>query len=258
MNDMLRSLPDAALIVLFGAVAFALVAVTGVLARSAGLTSSTERSAGALDAYKIIVSFTAVVLGFSLVQAQGTLRSTDQAVSREAGAINQLDRVLLRYGPETRTEIRGLLHGYVEAVIREDWPAMQRGRQSDAATEALARLNRAVQTLNSGTAARPQLYAEMLKQLDSLNDSRQEREDAASSGVSQSLWEALLCLFGIMLSLSLLIRVPNRLVALGGHAVAIGILFSLVFVMDQPFKGQTSIKPTAIVRVLAAIDTRRE
>ena len=47
-----------------------------------------------------ITGFTGVVLAFSLVQAQGNLRSVQKTVSMEALQLNQLDRLAISYGPE--------------------------------------------------------------------------------------------------------------------------------------------------------------
>lgn len=254
--DTIRDLPDLVIIFLVSAIALALVALTGLVARQ--LRHDSPRSPAALEAYKIIVTYTAILLSFTLLQAQNTLRLTEGAVSREAGSMNQIDRVLLRYRTAGTDRIRPLLHDYMRSVLNDEWPAMRRGGGSPTTAARLATLNRAVQTLDSDGPVKPQLYAEMLKHLDGLNDSRQERVDGSSAGVPPVLWLATTSLCVVLLFLSALIRVPGRLVAIGGHAIAIALLWALAFIVDEPYRGETAVSPAPIERVLATALSRAD
>ena len=193
-----------------------------------------------------------------MVQAVGALRSTETNVSREAGALNTLGRVLTRYHTPATDAIRPVLLAYGQSLAKVDWPAMQRGEGSAAVTEQQRAVNKAIQTLEGGLPSKPSLYVEMLKQLDIVNDTRQERVDGSSVGLPRVLWEVVGALSAILVALSCFIRMPARLIAIGGHAMAIGMLTMLVFVVDQPFKGQTSTSPAAIERVLLAIQARTD
>lgn len=256
MIDWLRQFPDLLLISLCAGVSIGALALTGVLGSSAAQETPTARSSTALEAYKVIVSFTAILLSFALVQAQGALRTAESGVSREAGALNTLDRVLTRYGSSATNSIRPLLLGYGRSVVGEDWPAMQRGGGATATTDRQRSINRAIQTLEDGRPSKPVLYAEMLKQLDTLNDSRQERVDGSSVGLPRVLWEANGVLCAVLLLLSCFIRMPSRLIAIGGHGVALATLIALVFVVEEPFKGHTASRPAPIERVLMAMQER--
>ena len=252
--DRLRELPDLLIIVMAALAALLLVAATGLIARR--MRPDSQHSPAALEAYKIIVTYTAILLSFTLVQAQATLRSTEAAVSREAGAMNQLDRVLLRYRNPATDRIRPMLHDYMRAVLNDDWPAMRRGGGGVTATARLASLNRAVQSLEADAPIKPPLYAEMLKHLDGLNDARQERVDASSVGVPPVLWMATSALCLVLLMMSTLIRVPGRLVAIGGHAMAVALLWALAFIVDEPYRGETAVSALPIERVLTTAQAR--
>ena len=253
--EQLRDLPDILIIGIAAAAALAAVAATGLVARR---VPDSPKSPAALEAYKIIVTYTAILLSFTLLQAQNTLRLTEGAVSREAGAMNQLDRVLLRYRSPGTDRIRPMLHDYMGSVLHDDWPAMRMGSGAEQTAAKLATLNRAVQTLDGDGPVKPQLYAEMLKHLDSLNDARQERVDGSSAGVPPVLWLATSALFAVLLVLSSLIRVPGRLVGIGGHAIALAVLWALAFIVDEPYRGETAVSPAPIERVLATAQTRAD
>lgn len=106
MFDWLRQFPDLVVIALAAAVSMGLVALTGLLPPRNGTALPSAGSNSALEAFKVIVSFTAILLSFLLVQAVGALRSTETNVSREAGALNTLDRVLTRYHTPATDAIR--------------------------------------------------------------------------------------------------------------------------------------------------------
>jgi hypothetical protein len=253
-TDVLDTLPTIELILV--SILFTIVAlvVTGLIARRMPLDSPSSEAA--TDAYKIIVTFTAILLSFTLVQAMNNMKAAEALVSREGNAINQLDRLLIRYQTPGTAVIRPLLVTYVKSIITEDWPAMRNGVATDKPNLALAPLNRAITTLDGGLPIKPQLYTEMLRQLDVVNDSRQERIDSADAGVSQVIWSANAALCLLLLVLSALIRMPARLVAIGGHAIAIAILLSITYAVDQPFRGQEAVAADPIIRVLTSILAR--
>ena len=255
MLEWFRDLNAIALMGFVALVALGLVMITGLVARR--LQPQPSHSTAALDAYKIIVSFLAILLSFSLVQANALLRSSDMAVSTEAGAMNQLDRILVRVRMPSTDAIRPKLLEYMQSVLDKDWPAMRRGHDNSEAQPLLGSLNRAVLTLTPADLGdRPQLFAEIAKYLDLLNDSRQSRMDSVHVGLPAVLWDTTAILCTILLVLSAMIDVPARLVALGGHAVSIGVLLALTFAVDQPHRGSVSTSPAPIERVLDLVRTR--
>ena len=65
-----------------------------------------------------------VLIGFLLNQAHANINLITSAVATEAGQINNLDRLLLRFGDQHSLEIRAKLKGYLESVIRDEWPSL--------------------------------------------------------------------------------------------------------------------------------------
>ena len=69
----------------------------------------------------LIATMTALVLGLVTASAKSSFDSVNTAVKQTAVDILTLDRVLARYGPETR-EIRGTLQDVVASRIDMVWP----------------------------------------------------------------------------------------------------------------------------------------
>lgn len=72
-------------------------------------------------AISLMVTFTAIVLGLLTSSVKTGFETAYQARGHYASEIAQLDRCLRDYGPETQAT-RGLLRGYVAAVIVSTWP----------------------------------------------------------------------------------------------------------------------------------------
>src|SRR5512139_2669574 len=64
----------------------------------------------------LIATLAALVLGLLVSSAKGPLDSINTELTMAGAKVIMLDRVLAKYGPETK-EIRGLLRSSVEGVI---------------------------------------------------------------------------------------------------------------------------------------------
>ena len=50
----------------------------------------------------------------------------------------------------------------------------------------------------------------------------------------------------------------GRAMALGGLGFGLALLVALVFLFDEPFKGQTSVSPKPIINAVAEMQARKE
>jgi hypothetical protein len=70
-------------------------------------------------------------------------------------------------------------------------------------------------------------------------------------------WETIIGLLAIVLLLATFSeRTFGRAVALGCQGFGLALLVALVFILDEPFKGQTFVSPEPIVTVVAEIQAR--
>ena len=124
MIDFLYSLPDLAVAIVFsGTVAFIFAAAPLLRLRLFGHVSDAN-SEIARTSMTTITGFTGVVLAFSLVQAQGNLRTAEKTVAGEAQQLNQMDRLLIGYGSAKVAAIRETLHAYGESIVTDEWPKL--------------------------------------------------------------------------------------------------------------------------------------
>jgi hypothetical protein len=102
------------------------------------------------------------------------------------------------------------------------------------------------------------IYAEMLKKVDEIGADRKARVVAATKLELPSIfWEAIIALLVIVLLLAAFSESTfGRAVALGGQGFGLALLVALVFIWDEPFKGQTSVSPDPIIKVIAEMQAR--
>ncbi|WP_395293920.1 DUF4239 domain-containing protein [Kitasatospora hibisci] len=188
-----------------------------------------------------------IILAFVIVNLWTELQDASRVVSGEATAVSQIARDARAFPSATRESVDAAVHGYVHAVVEDQWPLMRAGEGDSAVTtRALDGLYGALADYQPETPAEQAFYA---KALDSLNDVAAQRRTriAVSHGQLPVLLQVLI--FGgavaIML-VTLLYGVRSRRVRIlfvGSVAALVGFSLLLVIVLDRPFSGYLSVSP---------------
>jgi hypothetical protein len=257
LYDDLYSLGEIGVIALFGAVTAACFVAAPYMGRKLGWTvPNKDRADYIIRAQATLITVTGMVLAFSLVQAQGSLRRTEELVVKEASTLNILDRLLVRYGDQG-AELRPLLRAYTTSIIEDEWPALRHGQRSTATSVKLTPLSRTVFQLDPQTARQVTIYGEMIKSIDEMADEREQRVSAANLRLHAEFWLVAFLLGLILVALSTVIEaVAHHTVSIAAQGLALALLAALVFCSDRPFKGNISVAPTPIVKVLAIMKAR--
>jgi hypothetical protein len=259
MLDLIHTLPD---LVILPMVVAILVAVA-MLAPLAGrhllrLQGNAARDEGAFDAYKAIMAMVGVVLAFSLVQVNGNLREAESLVAREASAFALVDRTLLRFGSDAALNARPLLAAYGRSRVDDEWPGLARSERNattDLRYTALSRFARAVEPAQGRQQA---MYSELLKGLDDLAETREMVLQDAETALPIFFWFVTGGFLALALALALMSDPAlSRIVGLGASAAGVGLLLAFVIIIDEPYKGGTSVTPLAIKKALILNDRRQ-
>lgn len=252
MIAFLYSLPDLSVAVLFSvviAVAFSLAPL--LRARLFGEVSenSAEHARTTMTA---ITGFTGAVLAFSLVQAQGNLRAVEKTVTTEAMQLLQMDRILANYGDGQVVAIRIALRTYAQSVVADEWPKLSAGGDSQVTADLFRSLSQKMLAIEPASARQNIIYGDLVKMVDQLAESRQDRLSATDLALPPIYWETIGFLMVLLIGFSAFVE-PRRAVSLGGLGVGLALLITLVFIFDQPFLGNISVTPDPMVKVLAAM-----
>lgn len=258
MPDWLYALPDAGIM---AAVVALLIGVDVLAAQLRQYVASRwlpPASSGALlDSYRLVVSLTALVLAFSLLQAQANFRGVKEVVAREADTFDLVARQLQRSEVRNAAELRDRLFEYGQAIVTEEWPLLAHGRHSTHLNGAYAALLQSTNGLETAAPGHQNAQNDLLRSLDLLGDLRDRRIAAATVRLPSSFWIAIgtMALICILLAASASTTVAHRLATLL-PAAALGVLIALVIIIDAPFKGQTAVRPDELQQILSQLGPR--
>lgn len=206
-----------------------------------------------------LFSVCSLILAFSLVQVEGNLRKVAAQISQEATQINDFDRLLLASNAFNlpMTDARKLLINYVESITTSEWQAISDGKETDLVNPNFAELSKLLMSKHTQSDKNSAAYSEILKQLGSLADARDTRIELAGLALPKIFWGTILVALVITVTVSALLAISKiKTFIMGFQVFVLGLLLSVVYINDKPFKGETSVNPNAIKKTISIMHTR--
>jgi hypothetical protein len=198
-------------------------------------------------------------IGFLLNQAQSNFQAASALVASEASQVNNLDRLLLRFGDNYALEIRSQLTEYLESIINIEWPQLKIEQGSKETHMLWRSISQKLFKLEPVTPKQIAIYSDILSEAESVSEARELRIDRSGQKLPSIFWIAMLFIFlGISSITSLVMPGIELEFARTVFPVIYGSLLGLLIIFDQPFKGGTAVKSTALKKVLESIKTRSE
>jgi uncharacterized protein DUF4239 len=192
MPDWIYSLPDDAITVLLIVAVVGADAVAALAYRVFTRAWLPPTSAGLLlDSFRLVITLTALVLAFSLVQAQTNLREIQALLTREASTLDLAERELQHLDGQPAADSRARLIDYGRAIIVDEWPLLARGRHSIRLNHTYADLVHLAAGIERTTSRQESTYNDLLKNLDLLGYLRDERITAATNRLPAVFWHAI-------------------------------------------------------------------
>jgi hypothetical protein len=257
--EWLHNLPDFGIALLLGIAGACLLASAPFLrAKVLRIRLATAFSEATDKALNVVINFTGLVLAFSLVQATGNYRNLETQVGTEAHNLAQMDRLILRYGDPANSAIRIALRDYANSIVMDEWPELSKSRGSERTAALFAPISRSILAIDPPAGRQSLIYAEMLKKVDEIAADREARLVAAAKLELPSIfWETIVALLALLVLLAAFSEPTiGRAMGHGGQGFALALLVALVYIFDEPFKGQTSISSEPIRTVIAEMQAR--
>jgi hypothetical protein len=199
-----------------------------------------------------LLAFTVFVLALVLSDVRSNLGRADDAVSREGSYVARLDRDLGSLGGEETQRARASLRAYIDVIVRDEWHSLSLEDPALAANadQALATL---VAAVRAAGAAHPESASSLRGLLDKLEEYRQGRLETATKSVPNIFW----WMIGVFLLGAMAMNGRHNLnwtavSLISIHMAAIGMVLALIIIMDEPFRGETSISTAPLTKALAA------
>lgn len=196
----------------------------------------------------------AVLIAFAIIVVWEKFSDAENDVAREAGAAETIYRLSQGIGGQPGIALRAALTNYLKLTISDDWPAMERGRASQSAREALDGVYRALLTFNSPERRDTALVSQILYQLDTITQMRRARLVAAEGVVPRVIWPVLFLGAIVTIAYTFFFGTQNLLAQVLMTAMLSIIIFSgllTAIVIDRPFVGVVKVTPDALAEVVA-------
>jgi Na+/melibiose symporter-like transporter len=195
----------------------------------------------------------AVLLAFAVIVVWERFDQAEAYVAQEAGAVVTVYRLSDGVAGAPGKALHDATTHYLQAAIDSDWPAMERGNISPAATAALNELYADVLAFHPADTRDGALLSELLHQLDALTQNRQARFVVASGSVPGIVW--LVLFWGAVLTVAFTfffgtenLRAQTMMTAALSILIFSGLL--IIIAIDHPFAGAVKIGPEPFVTVL--------
>jgi Protein of unknown function (DUF4239) len=199
----------------------------------------------------------AVLLAFVAMLAwEGFNKAKAAAYAEAATVLDVYNASLGLAGPET-SQMRDNIIGYLETVIRVEWPAQAEGLIVDRAKAYLEKLNTFAIGLKPANLADGNLHAQLLRSLARRWDARQQRLLAAETTIPAVVWIVTIVGGALTIAFGSFLGVPSlgmHLAMSAALAVSGALVLILIIALSNPFRGDFRVSTLPFDRVLAQIE----
>jgi Protein of unknown function (DUF4239) len=199
-----------------------------------------------------------VLLAFVAMLAWEGFNKAKAASYAEAAMVLDVYDVLLGFPDPEMSLMRDDIIGYLETVIRVEWPAQAEGRTVGSGTAYLQKLNRMAIGLRPSGVADGNLRTLLLESLARLSDARQQRLLAAEPTIPAVVWIVTLLGGGLTIGFSSFLGVPGlgmHLAMSAALAISGALVLIMIIALSNPFRGDFRVSTQPFDQALAQIQT---
>jgi len=198
----------------------------------------------------------AVLLAFVAMLAWDGFNKAKAAANAEAAFVLGVYNVSLGFADPEMSVMRDDIIGYLETMVRVEWPAQAEGQVVDSGRTYLEKLNRSAIGLKPAGVADGNLQAQLLRSLNRLWDARGQRLLASETTIPAVVRIVTLAGGGLTIAFGAFLGVPS----LGMHlamsamlAISGTLVLILSIALSNPFRGDFRVWTLPFDRVLAQI-----
>jgi hypothetical protein len=158
-----------------------------------------------------------------------------------------------------RTEIRGRVVEYLEAVGRDELPKMSGENMALYSMQPLRQLEQLLNAVSPGTVRNSELYSASLRRLDNLMEYRRLRIFSGRNTVPSFIWFVLLVGGVIMVANTYFFAMQNiaaQALMIAGLTITLSFVLFLIFILDHPFTGANRVSDAPLRQALAMMKER--
>jgi hypothetical protein len=196
----------------------------------------------------------AVVVAFVVFVTWNGYDDATKNMQMEANKVADLYFDSRVYPDEIGNNIRHALKNYADVIINDEWHSMSEGRPSLAAEDAMRTIEKTFQSIDVVKLQNTPYYTESLRRVNELAEFRRLRIFAGNNFVPDVIWMVLFIGAAITISYTYFFGMKNKLPQFAMTAaltITITLILYLIFILDHPFTGTTSISIVPFKDIMA-------
>jgi hypothetical protein len=207
--------------------------------------------------YSTLGTSYAVLLALAVVAVWGDFRDAQRLVDAEASSWGNL-YILTDALPEpSRTDARTALRSYVRALIDDEWPLMQEGRESELAAQALQHVRKAMLEVQFGDPRTATVYDHMLDRLIELTEGRRSRLDMLPGSLPPLI--DMVLVVGAMITIGFTLFFAGKAVRIqalmtGMLCLMINLVLFAAIELNYPFAGGVRVMALPFEEVMRRVE----
>ena len=197
----------------------------------------------------------AVLLAFVTIGVWERFEVAESRSYEEASALTAVYRDAGSF--EQSRELRAAIRAYVEELVADEWPRMQRGEESPQVDRQMEHIDGMVRGLTVTSQSRQDVHDQMLAELNVALGDRDARLSEDATGISGIMWFVLV--FGAFITIGFTSlfgfrRDVMQYVMIGTLALLIGLVLFLAIALNYPYRGAVTVEPKAYHTALRTFD----
>ncbi|MEY2701197.1 MAG: hypothetical protein RIQ52_1952 [Pseudomonadota bacterium] len=188
-----------------------------------------------------------LLLGLVAVANWNNFNDVERYVSEEVAAIATFNRDISALRSPTNSLLQKQILVYLDAIVNREWPAHQHGLAPNECGLAMDELHHTLTIYEPDSAGQGIIFTQAIDSYNQMIVKRQIRIDSVyNEKIPSVFWNVMIAGALLSILLSYFLHMPSLLT----HAILemiycifLGVMFSLIAALDNPFKGDISVKP---------------
>jgi hypothetical protein len=202
----------------------------------------------ALSSYFVLFG---LLLGLLSVATYQNYTDLGALVDKEASSIGSLYRDFTAYPQPIRGQLQDRLREYARYTIVDGWPKMRHGILPEGGTVRINELFNVLVTFEPTEKSEAIFHTEAVEEFNNLIVLRRDRLASVSTGLPAVLWWVVT--FGALGNIILIwlqdMQIHVHMILGGVLASILGLVIFSIAALDNPFRGNVSVGPDAIVLI---------
>ena len=256
MSAIIYGLPLWALGLLIVATSLGYVVLSIAVVHRLGWVLDADEVGSATVLHAFVSVMYAVALALIVVSVQTEFSEVEDAVLTEASKVSDLYRNMDGLEEPDRGRLQAEVRQYIDLVLDKEWPANNRGEQSEETIRAIDYLARHVIQLHPATPDAQVVQGALLQDIDDVLDARRRRIFLGQVSMSPIMWIIIAAGAAITIGLAAMFpmrRVGRQIAVMSLAAIMFAMMIFLVVAMDRPLRGDLSVQPDAFRLIKANI-----